>query len=106
MSGGYEVVLRTIETAADAAKRASDAVRQVSLAGTLYGIGPGLPGGTSAEAARLLADKWGRAVVGWADNTIEYSDQLNGSLRFYRANEQAAVHDLRASVSHDGARPV
>jgi len=106
MSSGYEVVLAAIEVAAGAAKRASDAVRQVSLAGSLYEVGPGLPGGTSVEAARLLADRWDRAVPGWANNTIEYADQLNSASRYYRTNEQAAVHDLRAAASHGGARPV
>lgn len=106
MSSGYEVVLEAIEAASGAAKRASDAVRQVSLSGTLYEVGPGLPGGTSAEAARLLADRWGRAVPGWANNTIEYADQLTGASRYYRGNEHAAVHDLRPAAPQGGARPV
>ena len=106
MSGGYEVVLGGIEAASGAARRAADAVRPVELAGALAGVAAGLPGGTSGEAARLLADAWGTAVPAWVKNTGEYSRQLAGSARSYRSNEQATAHDLRTAATQGGARPV
>lgn len=106
MSGGYEVVLDRIEAASGAARRAADAVKPVDLTSALAGVAPGLPGGASGDAARLLADAWGTAVPGWVKNTGEYSAQLEGSARLYRSNEQAAVHDLRTAAAHGGTRPV
>jgi hypothetical protein len=95
MTGGYEVVLEAIGAASDAAKRASDDVGQVDLAATLAGVATGLPGGVSGEAARLLADAWGRAVSGWAQNASEYSGQLDEAAVRYRSNELAASRELR-----------
>jgi len=94
MTGGFEVVLETIGAASGAAQRASDDVGQVKLAATLDGVATGLPGGTSGEAARLLADAWGRAVPGWAKNASEYSGQLDAAAARYRSNELAASREL------------
>jgi hypothetical protein len=106
MSGGYEVVLSALEKAAGAAKRSAAGVRPVDLASTLAGIGPGLTGGTSGEAARLLADKWGRDLPAWVKNMGEYSAQLTVAVQRYRSNEQAAEHDLRAAATRGGPRPI
>ena len=106
MSGGYEVVLDRIEAACGAARRAADVVKPVDLAGALAGVAPGLSGGTSGEAARLLADAWRTAVPDWVRNSGEYSEQLDGSVRLYRSNEQAAVHDLRAAATRGTRGPV
>ncbi|MBB5856573.1 hypothetical protein ACFQ05_27170 [Amycolatopsis umgeniensis] len=95
MAGGYEVVLGAIDAASRAAKRASDDVGQVDLAITLADVAAGLPGGVSGEAARLLADAWGRAVPGWAENTSEYAARLAEAGVRYRSNEQAASRELR-----------
>lgn len=105
MSGGYEVVLNTIDAASGAARRAADAVKPVDLASTLGGVAPGLPGGVSGEAARLLADRWGRAVSDWVKNTGDYASQLDTAVRGYRSNEQSAEHDLRVAA-RGAARPV
>ncbi|WP_410580583.1 hypothetical protein [Amycolatopsis sp. lyj-108] len=97
MTGGYEVVLESIGAASSAAKRASDDVGKVNLAATLTGVAASLPGGVSGEAARLLADAWGRAVPGWAENTADYSARLDAAAVRYRSNEQEASQDLRAA---------
>ncbi len=106
MAGGYEVVLDAIETASGAAKRASDDIGRVSLANALSEVAAGLPGGTSGEAARLLADAWGRALPGWAKNTGDYAAQLDEAVVRYRSNEQEATRDLHATVPSSGRRPV
>ncbi|AGM04843.1 hypothetical protein AB0E55_39015 [Amycolatopsis keratiniphila] len=94
MTGGYEVALAAIGAASDAAKRASADVGKVDLAATLAGVAAGLPGGVSGEAARLLADVWGRAVPGWARNTADYAERLDEAAVRYRANELAASREL------------
>ena len=108
MSSGYEVVLEAIETSAKAAKRASSTVGAVDLAGALYEVEPGLPGGASADAARQLANKWDQDVRTWTANTLHYADQLTSAVHHYRTNEQDAVHDLHAAKapSHGGSRPI
>ncbi len=106
MSGGYEVVLTAIESAAGAAKRAAEVVRPTDLAAGLTGVAAGLPGGVSGEAARLLADAWGRAVPTWVENVDAYSAQLDQAVARYRSNEQSAVHDLRPMAPGGGRRPV
>ncbi|MEV6912172.1 hypothetical protein [Amycolatopsis sp. NPDC051071] len=95
MTDGYEVVLEAIGAASGAAKRASDDVGQVDLAAALAGVAAGLPGGVSGEAARLLADVWGRAVPGWVKNASEYAAGLDEAAVRYRSNELAASRDLR-----------
>ncbi|OXM49207.1 hypothetical protein [Amycolatopsis alba] len=95
MAGGYEVVLEAIGAASSAAKRASDDVGRVALAATLADVAAGLPGGVSGEAARLLADAWGRAVPGWAENTADYAARLDEAAARYRSNELAASRELR-----------
>ncbi|EME62999.1 hypothetical protein [Amycolatopsis decaplanina] len=97
MAGGYEVALEAIGAASGAAKRASDDVGKVDLAATLADVADGLPGGVSGEAARLLADAWGRAVPGWAGNTADYAERLDEAAVRYRSNEQEASRDLRAA---------
>ncbi|WP_409491671.1 hypothetical protein [Amycolatopsis sp. cmx-11-12] len=94
MTGGFEVVLEAIGAASNAAERASGDVGQVNLAATLAGVAAGLPGGVSGEAARLLADAWGRAVPGWAANASEYAAQLGEAAVRYRSNELAASREL------------
>ncbi|WP_340683961.1 hypothetical protein LCL61_36545 [Amycolatopsis coloradensis] len=94
MTGGYEVALEAIGAASSAAKRASDDVGKVNLAATLAEVAAGLPGGVSGEAARLLADAWGRAVPGWAENTADYSARLDAAAVRYRSNELAASREL------------
>ncbi|MFE6616256.1 hypothetical protein [Amycolatopsis sp. NPDC057786] len=94
MTGGYEVALAAIGAASSAAKRASEDVGKVNLAATLTDVAPGLPGGVSGEAARLLADAWGRAVPGWAENTADYSARLDAAAARYRSNELAASREL------------
>ncbi|EMD26891.1 hypothetical protein [Amycolatopsis azurea] len=94
MAGGYEVVLEAIGAASGAAKRASDDVGKVDLAATLADVAAGLPGGVSGEAARLLADAWGRAVPGWVANTSDYAARLDEAAVRYRSNEQAASREL------------
>jgi len=94
MTGGYEVALAAIGAASGAAKRASAEVGKVDLAATLTGVAAGLPGGVSGEAARLLADAWGRAVPGWAGNTADYAERLDEAAARYRANELAASREL------------
>lgn len=106
MSGGYEVVLTAIESSAGAAKRAAEVVRPTDLAAGLATVSAGLPGGVSSEAARLLADAWGRAVPGWVENVDAYSAQLDQAVARYRSNEQAAVADLHPLVPGGGRRPV
>ncbi|ANN16345.1 hypothetical protein SD37_12270 [Amycolatopsis orientalis] len=95
MTGGYEVTLEAIVAASGAAKRASNDVRQVDLAAALTGVAAGLPGGVSGEAARQLADAWGRAVPGWAENAAGYSGQLDEAAVRYRSNELVASRELR-----------
>ncbi|KZB84655.1 hypothetical protein [Amycolatopsis regifaucium] len=94
MAGGYEVVLEAISAASEAAKRAAEDVGRVNLAAALAGVSAGLPGGVSGEAARLLADAWGRAAPGWAKNASEYSGQLGEAAVRYRSNELAASREL------------
>ncbi|WET81759.1 hypothetical protein P3102_11370 [Amycolatopsis sp. QT-25] len=94
MTGGYEVVLESIDAASSAAKRASDDVGKVNLAAALDEVPAGLPGGVSGEAARLLADAWGRAVPGWAGNTADHSARLDAAAVRYRSNELAASREL------------
>lgn len=106
MTGGYEVVLEAVEGASAAARRASDDIGQVNLASALAGVAAGLPGGESGEAARLLADAWGRAVPGWAENAESYAAQLDEAAVRYRSNEREATRDLRATVPAGGRRPV
>ncbi|MEV6905633.1 hypothetical protein [Amycolatopsis sp. NPDC051071] len=81
-------------------------VRPTDLAAGLAGVPVALPGGVSSEAARLLADSWGRAVPSWVENVDAYSAQLDQAVVRYRAGEQAAVHDLRPMVPGGGRRPV
>ncbi|MEV7554842.1 hypothetical protein AB0N89_34945 [Amycolatopsis sp. NPDC089917] len=95
MAGGYEVVLEAIGAASGAAKQASDDVGKVDLAATLADVAAGLPGGVSGEAARLLADSWGRAVPGWAENTSDYAARLDEAAVRYRSNELSATQELR-----------
>ncbi|WIY01049.1 hypothetical protein QRX60_44620 [Amycolatopsis mongoliensis] len=106
MSSGFEITLEALRTASGAARRASNAVAQVDLGDALAQVGPGLPGGVSGEAARLLADKWGRVVPGWVHNTTGYADQLDASVRLYQADDAAAGQDLRATARHGGRKPV
>ncbi|QXV58679.1 hypothetical protein [Amycolatopsis sp. TNS106] len=94
MAGGYEVALEAIGAASSAAKRASDDVGKVNLAAALADVAAGLPGGVSGEAARLLADAWGRAVPGWAGNAADYSARLDAAAVRYRSNELAASREL------------
>jgi hypothetical protein len=89
MAGGYDVVLETIETASGAAKRASDDVGQVNLAHALASVATSLPGGTSGEAARLLADAWGRALQG--DASEEGKHKLQGLLDIDRRLNHASA---------------
>ncbi|MFD6071218.1 hypothetical protein [Amycolatopsis lurida] len=94
MAGGYEVALEAIGAASSAAKRASDDVGKVNLAAALADVAAGLPGGVSGEAARLLADAWGRAVPGWAGNAADYAARLDAAAVRYRSNELAASREL------------
>ncbi|MFE0027821.1 hypothetical protein [Amycolatopsis sp. NPDC059021] len=106
MGDGYAVVVEAIETAARAARRTADGVRPVDLAGALAGVGRGLPGGASAEAARLLADRWGRELPAWVKNVEAYGEQLADAASRYRADDAAAARDLRAVPVPGGRRPV
>jgi hypothetical protein len=54
-----------------------------------------LPGGTSGEAARLLAEAWGHAVPDWVRSTGEYADHLDTARRRYRSAERAAADEVR-----------
>lgn len=72
MSSGFEVTLGVLQTASGAAHRASSAVGRVDLSDVLAQVGPALPGGVSGEAARLLADKWARAVPDGVRNTTSW----------------------------------
>lgn len=106
MSGEYEVVLTAIESSAGAAKRAVEVVRPTDLAAGLATVSVGVPGGVSGEAARLLADAWGRALPGWVENVDAYATQLDQAVARYRSNEQAAVEELRPTGPGGGRRPV
>ncbi|SDY16148.1 hypothetical protein SAMN05421504_104711 [Amycolatopsis xylanica] len=106
MSGGYGVVIDTIERASAAAARAADAVRPVDLAGTLTGIPLGLPGGRSVDAARQLHDVWARELPTWLTNMADYARQLRTAAAHYRVNEADAQADLHEVLVRGGARPV
>ncbi|GAA4530140.1 hypothetical protein [Amycolatopsis samaneae] len=106
MASGYAVVVEAIEASARAARRTADRVRPVDLAGALAEVGRGLPGGASAEAARLLADRWGRELPAWVRNVESYGEDLADAARRYRADDAAAARDLRAVPVSGGRRPV
>ncbi|MEC3982315.1 hypothetical protein [Amycolatopsis sp. H20-H5] len=78
----------------------------MDLASTLAGLPRGVPGGSAVEAARLLADTWGRDLPTWVKNMDEYSAQLAAAVQRYRTDEQAAAHDLREAAAPGGRRPV
>ncbi|MFD8494220.1 hypothetical protein [Amycolatopsis sp. NPDC059657] len=106
MSDGYKVVIGAIEQASGAAKRAADSVSPVDLGSTLTGVGQGLPGGQSVEAARLLREMWARELPVWVTNMGSYADQLTAAAQHYRANEADAQTDLHEVLVRGGARPV
>jgi hypothetical protein len=105
MSGGYEVLIQAIERSAAAAKRAAEGVGRVDLAGALAGVAQGLPGGAAVEAARLLGDRWQRELPTWVRNMDDYSEQLTRAARRYRADDEAAAHDLRTIAVPGSTRP-
>lgn len=93
--GGYEVAIEAVKKSSACARRAADGLRGVDLAGTLTGAGQGMPGGTVVEAARLLADLWGRELPAWASDMDEYSAQLATAAHLYETDDAAAARDLR-----------
>ena len=97
MSGGYEVQIGALGTAAEAARSAAGQLERLHPGPDLQPAATGIPGAVSARVMGQVAAAWGAELTAWEQRARGYAAKLDQAAAAYRSGDDSAAIDFTAA---------
>ncbi|MER7011003.1 hypothetical protein ABT324_06195 [Saccharopolyspora sp. NPDC000359] len=86
-----------LRKAGKSAKTAGEQAGQVKLGPPVEDIAEAMPGGSSAEAAKQVAQSWTKAIGDWSKAADKHGESLTASADEYQNSDESGAQGINAA---------